>query len=107
MELWKPIKDNDGRHKYKVLTKSKDGKKTKTVHFGAIGYGDFTLYSKEFDRNFAEKMKMSYIARHRVNEDWSDPTTASYWSRWVLWNLPTIEASMRWVMTDLKKKGYI
>ena len=62
----------------------------KTVHFGATGYQDFTS-SKD------EKRKASYLARHRANEDWTmgGVDTAGFWSRWLLWNKPSITASIR------------
>ena len=62
----------DGRHK--------------TVPFGAAGYTDYTL-SKD------PKRKERYLTRHKKREDWTDPTTPGFWSRWYLWNLPTRESS--------------
>lgn len=36
--------------------------------------------------------KKNYIARHsKLNEDWNDPFTAGFWSRWYLWSKPTIK----------------
>ena len=62
----------------------------KTVHFGATGYQDFTT-SKD------EKRKASYLARHRTSEDWSlsGVGSAGFWARWLLWNQPSITASIR------------
>ena len=62
----------------------------KTVHFGATGYEDFTT-SKD------EKRKASYLARHKTSEDWtlSGIDTAGFWARWLLWNKPSITASIR------------
>ena len=68
-----------------------DGKKT--VSFGATGYSDFTKYKDE-DR------KKNYIARHKPNQDWKDHTTAGFWAKNILWNKPTVEASVR----DTNKK---
>jgi len=65
----------------------------RTIHFGAKGLKDFTIYSKG-DKDVAKQKKDAYIARHKVNENWNDPTTAGALSRWILWNLPTKEASM-------------
>ena len=61
----------------------------KTVHFGASGYLDFTT-SKD------EKRKASYLARHKSTENWtlSGIDTAGFWARWVLWNKPSITASI-------------
>ncbi|MHC4333848.1 MAG: DUF5754 family protein [Planctomycetota bacterium] len=59
------------------------------VHFGADGYEDFTQHGDI-------KRKRSYIARHYKNEDWSARgiNTAGFWSRWLLWNKPTIAQSI-------------
>lgn len=56
--------------------------------FGAIGYTDYTL-SKDLER------KARYLKRHEKNENWNDPKSAGALSRWILWNLPTIEASLK------------
>lgn len=58
-----------------------------TIHFGATGYSDFTISKSEVK-------KKAYIARHKVTENWSNPLTAGFWSRWLLWNKPTISASL-------------
>jgi hypothetical protein len=60
----------------------------KHIDFGASGYDDFTT-SK------SESKKKAYIARHRVNEDWSDPYTAGTLSRYILWNKPTVADSIK------------
>lgn len=72
--------------KYVAKFKTEQGR-TKSVHFGAAGYDDF-IKSKN------EVKKAAYIARHRVNENFQDPTTAGALSRWVLWNKTTLAASI-------------
>ena len=86
-----------------IKKSSKDGKKydvvidgKKTVSFGTTGYFDFTKHKDE-DR------KKNYIARHKPNQDWKDHTTAGFWAKNILWNKPTIEASVR----DTKKSSHI
>ena len=59
-----------------------------TVSFGAAGYSDFTQHKDE-------ARKANYIKRHQVNEDWTDVTTPGFLSRFILWNKPTIAASIR------------
>ena len=79
-----------------IQRSSRAGKKwmakvnNKTVHFGATGYEDFTT-SKD------EKRKASYLARHKTSEDWtlSGIDSAGFWARWLLWNKPSITASIR------------
>jgi len=68
-------------------------KKKKTVHFGASGYSDFLKHRDE-------ERKKRYIDRHKARENWSDPMTAGSLSRWILWNLPTLKASI----ADYKKR---
>jgi len=62
--------------------------RTKTTHFGATGYSDFRSHR-------SEERKDSYIARHSARENFNDPTSAAALSRWLLWNKPTLEASLR------------
>jgi hypothetical protein len=66
--------------KFMIITPS--GKK---VHFGAVGYEDFTMH-KDVQR------KERYISRHQSRENWTltGADTAGFWSRWLLWNKPTI-----------------
>ena len=61
----------------------------KTVHFGARAYDDFTSHGDE-------KRKAAYLARHRTTEDWTlnGVETAGWWARWVLWNKPSLSASI-------------
>ena len=80
-----------------VITKSKKPDKkydarvdgTKTVSFGQKVASDFTKH-KNTDR------KDRYIDRHKKNEDWteSDTKTAGFYSKHVLWNEPTLKASI-------------
>jgi hypothetical protein len=63
----------------------------KTIHFGARGMSDFTKH-KDVDR-----MKR-YSARHaRGGETWgkSGLKTAGFWSKWLLWNKPTLSGSRK------------
>jgi hypothetical protein len=76
-----------------------DGKQ-RTIHFGATGYNDYTIYYKTEGKSVADKKKDAYLARHKVNETWNDPMTAGSLSRWVLWNKPSISASI----SDFKKR---
>lgn len=70
-----------------------NSEKIKTVHFGSFGMSDFTIHKDE-------SRKQRYINRHSKNENWNDPTTAGALSRWILWNKPTLQASI----VDYKKK---
>ena len=60
----------------------------KTIHFGATGYEDYTMH-KDKER------KERYLKRHQKNENWHSPLSAGFYSRWLLWNEPTITESIR------------
>jgi hypothetical protein len=82
----------DGIHKYKAIFTNDDRKYS--VKFGAVGYSDFTIHKDE-DR------KERYLKRHKgMGEHWNQPDTPGALSRWVLWNLPTLKASIE----DFKKR---
>jgi len=62
----------------------------KKVDFGAVGYQDYTMHHDD-------NRKDNYIGRHETNENWNDWHTAGFWSRWLLWNEPTIEKSIQMI----------
>jgi hypothetical protein len=83
------LKDaNDNKHKYVVTLLNKETGREKTIRFGAFGMSDFTIHKDD-------KRKNNYIARHEVRENWSDPSTSGFWSKNILWNLKTINASLK------------
>ena len=88
------IKPSTNKDKKLMATFEQDNGRQVTTHFGASGYMDYTKYSKQ-DPKVAKQKKESYLARHRENEDWNDVTSAGALSRWILWNKPTIEASVK------------
>ena len=85
-----PYKSDKPNKKYYIITN--DNKK---VYFGASGYSDYTIHKDE-------ARKQLYINRHKNNENWtkSGIDTAGFWSRWILWHLPTIKESYQ----DIKKR---
>ena len=80
-----------------VIMKSSNKKKkfdaridgSKTISFGDSSYQDYTKH-KDKDR------KERYIDRHKKNENWnaSGAKTAGFYSKHVLWNKPTLKASI-------------
>ena len=71
----------------------KDGKE-RVVPFGAAGYSDYTKH-----KNVTRKAR--YIKRHSgMGEHWNKPDTPGALSRWVLWNKPSISASL----ADFKRR---
>ena len=91
MKLVKLVKSENPTKKYDAYIETRNG--VKKVSFGASGMSDYTIH-KDPER------KERYISRHKSNEDFNDPLTAGFWSRWYLWNLPTKKASLE----DLKRR---
>jgi len=67
----------------------------KKIQFGASGYSDFTLSGDE-------TKKTNYLLRHKARENWtrSGIMTKGFWSRWLLWNKPSIQGSI----DDIEKR---
>ena len=90
------IKSDNPKKKYKAIFPKNDGK-TKTIHFGAIGYDDYTTHHDK-DR------RTQYRKRHEKDLK-GDPLRAGYLSYYILWgdstNLTTNIASFK------KKYGFI
>lgn len=68
----------------KYMIKSVGGK---IIHFGQFGASDYTIHHDE-DR------KKRYILRHS-SENFNNLTTASAWSRWILWNKPSLNDAIK------------
>jgi hypothetical protein len=90
-----------GKLRLSKLTKSpKSGKKYRAqfsdgthTDFGATGYSDFTKH-KDPER------KKRYESRHRSRENWKNPKSAGALSKWILWNKPSLKASV----SDYKRR---
>jgi len=85
-----PYKSDKPNKKFYIITS-----KNKKVYFGAAGMSDFSIHKDE-------SRKLRYIMRHQKKENWtkSGIDTPGFWSRWYLWNKPTLEASYN----DIKKR---
>jgi hypothetical protein len=81
-------------------------KKIKTLHFGSKPNKDFTIYSKELNKKDAEKKKENYIKRHEVRENFNNFMSSGSLSRWVLWNKPNLNDSIRDYKKRFKLKNY-
>ena len=78
------------------------GKKVKTTHFGQAGASDFTKHGDESRRD-------RYDNRHKARENWSDYKSAGSLSKYLLWNKPSLSASIadyikRFKLRRLNKK---
>ncbi len=83
-------KANDKKHKYIATVNDKK------IKFGAYGYSDYTIH-KDKER------KQRYIMRHKgMGEDWSKNgiDTRGFLARWLLWNKPSLEESIK----DIEKR---
>lgn len=60
----------------------------KHVDFGAAGASDLLRHGDLLRRN-------RYLFRHRKHENWkkSGMYTAGFWSRWLLWSVPTMSGA--------------
>ena len=87
IKLYKSDKKNK---KYVVIIDDK-----KVIYFGAAGYSDY-LHHNDHNR------MLNYLSRHSKNENWeiSGIETPGFWSRYLLWNKPTLEDSIK----DLKSR---
>ena len=70
-----------------------NNKKIKTTHFGCAGMSDYTKHKDK-------ARKQRYMNRHKSTEHWQKPMTAGSLSRYILWNKPTLRASI----SDYKKR---
>lgn len=82
------IKKSTNPNKKLMAIITTDSRK-KTVHFGASGYEDYTIH-KDYER------MLRYTNRHQSREDWtkSGIYSAGFWSKWILWNKPTLRGSI-------------
>jgi len=83
-------KSNLSGKKFKVTIHDTIQGTTRTVHFGATGYSDYTIHKDK------ERM-MRYTIRHQKRENWtrSGIYTAGFWSKWILWNKPSLRSSIQ------------
>jgi hypothetical protein len=77
----------------KMVATFRNGNLLKHTYFGAAGMDDYT-------KKHNDEQKARYLQRHKRNENWSDPQSAGALSRYILWNKPTVSASI----ADYKSK---
>jgi len=89
------IKKSNKPEKKLMAIFSTDGvSRTKTIHFGQAGAPDYTKTQDKEQRS-------RYISRHRLKENWNNPTSAGALSRWILWGNST---SRKVNLLNFKKK---
>jgi len=94
MDLVSIKKDTDAKHKYVATFKNKETGRTKTTHFGAAGYTDYTISKDKGKREL-------YLQRHKARENWNDYTSAGALSAHILWGSST---SIKTNISNFKKK---
>ena len=85
-------KSTNSKKKYMAIFYEND-KKIKTTHFGCAGMSDYTKHKDK-------ARKQRYMNRHKSRENWENPISAGSLSRYILWNKPTLRASIN----DFKKR---
>jgi hypothetical protein len=60
-----------------------NGKKTKTIHFGAANYEDFTIHKDPL-------RKKAYLARHK-HDKYNNPLFAGFYATNLYWNKKTFQ----------------
>ena len=89
-----------GDKKFSAVFFDKEGKKLKTVKFGAKGYSDYTIHKDK------ERMKR-YVDRHEKREDWTragGKYSPGFWSRWLLWSKPSFTDALKLTERKLGEK---
>ena len=91
--------------KFMAQFTNKETNKTNTIHIGAEKYTDYIQLNQMGSKSQADEHKERYLSRHsKNNEDWTDITTAGFWSRWLLWNLPTMNESIKYIENKFNVK---
>jgi len=72
-----------------------------TIHFGLRNSEQYPVH-----KNI--ELRDRYLGRHQKREDWSrnGMTTAGFWSRYLLWNLPNLDDSIKDIENKFKIKIY-
>ena len=88
--LVKIVKSTKADKKMMAVFEDCNTGREKTVHFGSKGMSDYTKHKDK------ERMRR-YTTRHKARENWrkSGIKTAGFWSKWLLWNKPSIGGSKK------------
>ena len=81
-------KSNRKGKKWQVEIDDKIMLRPKYIHFGSEGYEDYTQHRDE-------NRKKLYIKRHEKRENWDDLMNAGSWSRWLLWEKPSLQEAIK------------
>lgn len=74
-----------------IIVKQDPHKSDDKPVYESVYFGDPS--GEQYYKHHDNDKKAAYIARHSARENWQDPFSAGYWSRWLLWNKKTLKAS--------------
>ncbi len=104
----KLLRSPNKEKKYRVEFMNPDTGRKNTVDFGQYGASDYTIH-KDYLR------MLRYLHRHTnpndwvgvsnkniehvrsSKENWNNPTTAGFWSRWLLWSKPSLSEAKQFM----------
>jgi hypothetical protein len=91
-------KSTNPKKKYSITFLNDTGK-IKTLNFGSTPYDDFLTHH---DLSRVER----YDKRHQKRENWSDPHTRGFWSKWLLWSsrADTLDEAIRQIENSFNIK---
>jgi ribosomal protein S21 len=94
--LYRPYRSDRPNKKFYIINDE-----FKKIYFGDSKYQHYTQGHLE------EKRKQSYIKRHKKKEDWYDPNTPAFWSRWFLWEYPTYDEALKNIKKYMDDIGWL
>ncbi len=99
--------------KFTVELYDSEHKKLRTVHFGQKGASDYTIH-KDRQRMYHYLQRHTHpqdwrnhktlLSLRSTKEDWENPFTAGFWSRWLLWYSPSFESAKKNITRTFKIK---
>jgi hypothetical protein len=92
--LYYPYRSDKPNKKYFIFNADK-----KKIYFGDPKY-------QSYDEHKDPERKRRYILRHKKKEDWNNPNTAGFWSRWLLWEKPNINDAYKKIIDTYKLTLY-
>jgi hypothetical protein len=92
------VRKAKGEKKYQVTHQGK------TIRFGQKGYTDYPKH-KDHDKmlNYVKRhggIAPNYVTSHSEKWGKNGSMTAGFWSRWMLWNKPSISSSL----SDMRRR---
>jgi hypothetical protein len=81
--------------KYRIIFPPTTSGIVNHVDFGDINYNDYIIYNLHFGKSIADIRRESYLARHSAREDWTDPYSAGFWSRFFLWEKRSLKSAIK------------